>query len=431
MAALAEVVRERGGLRTAGQDVGPQDGGEVREVRAREGGGVDAFRGVVPEARRRGGEAQVIGRFARWGNDEGAHRPRRSVGKERDVIARVAVAGQGKPAVASLFPGGDGHPFLETKRLAGEREGFGGARSLEVGGERHAGCPAAIAAAGHFHVQQGLVSGAAAGEDADGVVRRGGSGEGKHAHGRFLRQRFEAGARGRPSFVLGRPVAGLEVRGKPDFRASGQPGEVFDSLVEQGREIRGAVGGRGGGKVREVVHRWHFLWCPAGAVDEDQPRAAEAVLRVAHFFEHDAAAGLQSVTRFYLHRGRAVEQEHHGIDGSASPAEQAGDDRSGGGECKCRDAKGAAGEDEDVAEFLAPARFAGRLEKELHGRPLDRLVAALVDQVHDDRHRGGGQKPEQGWRKKAHGCQCFDLGRRAVRNSRSNGSSGVSVVTSW
>ena len=47
---------------------------------------------------------------------------------------------------------------------------------------------------------------------------------------------------------------------------------------------------------------------------------------------------------------------------------------------------GAADQDQDVAEALLAARFAGRLEQELHRGPTDRPVPPAVEQVDDHRN---------------------------------------------
>jgi hypothetical protein len=46
--------------------------------------------------------------------------------------------------------------------------------------------------------------------------------------------------------------------------------------------------------------------------------------------------------------------------------------------------------------FFLPRDSRG-LEQELHRRPLDRLVAAAVDQVDRDGHGGRREEPEQEW----------------------------------
>ena len=57
----------------------------------------------------------------------------------------------------------------------------------------------------------------------------------------------------------------------------------------------------------------------------------------------------------------------------------------------------AAGQNDDVAQLAFATRLTGRLEQELHGRPLNGLVTAPVDQVNDHRNRGEGQAPQEQW----------------------------------
>ena len=402
------------GSGTGGQRSRPEDGGNVGGLERGGLTGVDDFRLLFAEIRWRGGEGEIGGGFAGSGDDDRPHGAGRAVGEEGDVIAVVAIGGDGKPAEAAVAAGREGDAFLEPQGLAGQREGVGRAGAVEVGGEGNGGGALGLGGVEEFQVEQQVIAGAAGTEQAERGVGGGGAGDRQHAEGGLLRQAVEGGAGGGPALVIGLPVGGLQIGGEPDFGPARGFAKKLGGAGEQGGEIRGGVRGGSAGKLGEHLGRRDILGRAGRAINQDEPGVAERFHRLADFFQNELAARGQAIAGAGFHGGGAVEDEHDQIDRTATPTEQPGNDRAGGGERQRGDAEGAAGENEKMPELLLAARFTGRLEQKLHGRPVNRLVAAAIQQVDDHRNTGGQQAPEHELVEKSHSKKALSTKHQAL-----------------
>lgn len=280
--------------------------------------------------------------------------------------------------------------------------GFGGGGAVEVEGDGEDGGVEGVFA-GEFEFDEEFGGGATGREEAEGVVFAWGFGKGENAKGGGSGEVAEAAREGWPTRVFGSPVSELEVGSEPNFRVAGFgfPKEV-ESASEEAGEVGSGVGAGGGGEFREGFGGGDFADLSGGGVEEVEGGGFEFGHGIGDLSEDELAFGGLAIGFDSFHGGRAVEDKNYGVNRSTE-SEESAEKRSGDGEDEGGDGEGAAGEDEDMFEFLLSAGFAGGFEEKVHGSPFDGAVSSPVEEVDDDWDADGEKAPEHEWLEERHG----------------------------
>ena len=213
-----------------------------------------------------------------------------------------------------------------------------------------------------------------------------------HARGPLVHGSGEA----LPAAVLRRPVRALAIAQRPDLGpARGALLEIGHRRLEGGGHVA-----RGGGHLvhaqrDEVVGAFHALRLPGPhSVDHHELRGAGDLQGAPQSPDPCRELRLRRALDVLRHARRAVDDDDDGVHGlAAHAADPASGDRPPHAEQQPEHREGAHGQQEDLAQPLAPAGQLRAVQQEHHRAPLDDLVPPLVHEVDDDGDRDERESP--------------------------------------